>query len=85
MSFEYDVALTDLCRPKFFPLRLYVDQDAVDFLKKFFSFKDPNSTHTSDESLNEGEAFIRKPSSLYYEREITEFVIQKWAKYSLLI
>ncbi|KAF8625802.1 hypothetical protein AX15_005189 [Amanita polypyramis BW_CC] len=30
-------------RAKILPLRLYVDQDAVDFLKKFFSFKDPNA------------------------------------------
>ncbi|KAJ3562000.1 hypothetical protein NP233_g9845 [Leucocoprinus birnbaumii] len=29
-------------RAKILPLRLYVDQDAVDFLKKFFSFKDPH-------------------------------------------
>ncbi|KAF8892528.1 hypothetical protein BD779DRAFT_1610102 [Infundibulicybe gibba] len=30
-------------RAKILPLRLYVDQDALDFLKKFFSFKDPNA------------------------------------------
>lgn len=29
-------------RAKILPLRLYVDQDAVDFLKKFFSFKSPD-------------------------------------------
>ncbi|KXN86892.1 Autophagy-related protein 2 [Leucoagaricus sp. SymC.cos] len=29
-------------RAKILPLRLYVDQDAVDFLKRFFSFKDPH-------------------------------------------
>ncbi|KAK7054763.1 autophagy-related protein 2 [Paramarasmius palmivorus] len=28
-------------RAKILPLRLHVDQDALDFLKKFFSFKDP--------------------------------------------
>ncbi|KAJ6496744.1 hypothetical protein C8R47DRAFT_1115401 [Mycena vitilis] len=31
-------------RAKLLPLRLYVDQDALDFLKKFFSFKDSQST-----------------------------------------
>ncbi|KAG6898364.1 hypothetical protein C0992_009039 [Termitomyces sp. T32_za158] len=31
-------------RVKLLPLRLYVDQDAVDFLKGFFSFKDPHTT-----------------------------------------
>ncbi|KAG2157198.1 hypothetical protein DEU56DRAFT_8443 [Suillus clintonianus] len=30
-------------RAKLLPLRLYVDQDALDFLKKFFAFKDPDS------------------------------------------
>ncbi|KAG2144870.1 hypothetical protein BD769DRAFT_1661009 [Suillus cothurnatus] len=29
-------------RAKLLPLRLYVDQDALDFLKKFFAFKDPD-------------------------------------------
>ncbi|KAF9464765.1 hypothetical protein BDZ94DRAFT_466688 [Collybia nuda] len=35
-------------RAKILPLRLYVDQDAVDFLKKFFSFKDPRAVTISD-------------------------------------
>ncbi|KAI0054145.1 hypothetical protein FA95DRAFT_1585813 [Auriscalpium vulgare] len=30
-------------RAKLLPLRLHVDQDALDFLKKFFSFKDANA------------------------------------------
>ncbi|KAA1471103.1 hypothetical protein DENSPDRAFT_858705 [Dentipellis sp. KUC8613] len=30
-------------RAKLLPLRLHVDQDALDFLKKFFSFKDPTA------------------------------------------
>lgn len=30
-------------RAKILPLRLHVDQDALDFMKKFFSFKDPDS------------------------------------------
>ena len=38
---------------KILPLRLYVDQDAVDFLKRFFSFKDPSapSSETSSEEI----------------------------------
>ncbi|KAL4267314.1 Autophagy-related protein 2 [Pleurotus pulmonarius] len=36
-------------KAKILPLRLYVDQDALDFLKKFFSFKDPDAApSTSD-------------------------------------
>ncbi|KAF7294875.1 GP-PDE domain-containing protein [Mycena indigotica] len=31
-------------KAKILPLRLYVDQDALDFLKKFFSFKDPQAS-----------------------------------------
>ncbi|OBZ75363.1 Autophagy-related protein 2 [Grifola frondosa] len=34
-------------RAKLLPLRLHVDQDALDFLKKFFSFKDPDSAPAS--------------------------------------
>ncbi|KAI0065395.1 hypothetical protein BV25DRAFT_1821795 [Artomyces pyxidatus] len=34
-------------KAKILPLRLHVDQDALDFLKKFFSFKDPNETPSS--------------------------------------
>ncbi|THH26562.1 hypothetical protein EUX98_g7623 [Antrodiella citrinella] len=30
-------------RMKLLPIRLHVDQDALDFLKKFFSFKDPDA------------------------------------------
>jgi autophagy-related protein 2 len=38
---------------KILPLRLYVDQDAVDFLKKFFSFKDPGAPSETTSSVNE--------------------------------
>ena len=43
---------------KILPLRLYVDQDAIDFLKKFFSFKDSNA-QASERISNDGEAYIR--------------------------
>ena len=43
---------------KILPLRLYVDQDAVDFLKKFFSFKD-SSAQATERTSNDGEAYIR--------------------------
>ncbi|KAF8798079.1 hypothetical protein BYT27DRAFT_7203788 [Phlegmacium glaucopus] len=45
-------------RAKILPLRLYVDQDAVDFLKKFFSFKDSNAQATERIS-NDEEAYIQ--------------------------
>jgi len=47
-----DTSFTTL-QAKILPLRLYVDQDAVDFLKRFFSFKDPNapSSETSSEEI----------------------------------
>jgi autophagy-related protein 2 len=45
---------------KILPLRLYVDQDALDFMKKFFSFKDPDSIATGSES-SDGEIYFRKP------------------------
>ncbi|KAF6765267.1 hypothetical protein DFP72DRAFT_870567 [Ephemerocybe angulata] len=47
-------------RAKILPLRLYVDQDAVDFLKKFFSFKDPDeTTSAAPSSPPEREAYIQ--------------------------
>ncbi|PFH54295.1 hypothetical protein AMATHDRAFT_38236 [Amanita thiersii Skay4041] len=45
-------------RAKILPLRLYVDQDAVDFLKKFFSFKDPHATPKVEDSSSE-ETYIQ--------------------------
>ncbi|KAK7467202.1 autophagy-related protein 2 [Stygiomarasmius scandens] len=36
-------------RAKILPLRLHVDQDALDFLKKFFSFKDPQAAPPSND------------------------------------
>lgn len=49
---------------KILPLRLYVDQDAVDFLKKFFSFKDPNAP-SETEGSSSNETYIRM-SSIYF-------------------
>ncbi|KAG6874206.1 hypothetical protein C0995_003752 [Termitomyces sp. Mi166 len=40
-------------RAKILPLRLYVDQDAVDFLKSFFSFKDPHATPAPESGSEE--------------------------------
>ncbi|KAL7283400.1 hypothetical protein ACG7TL_002830 [Trametes sanguinea] len=41
-------------RAKILPLRLHVDQDALDFLKQFFSFKDPDAApSTPSEPSNE--------------------------------
>ncbi|KDR81673.1 hypothetical protein GALMADRAFT_276398 [Galerina marginata CBS 339.88] len=45
-------------KAKILPLRLYVDQDAVDFLKKFFSFKDSHASNSGAPS-SEGEAYIQ--------------------------
>ena len=49
---------TDSFQAKILPLRLYVDQDAVDFLKKFFSFKDPHAVVNPDAPESK-EAYIR--------------------------
>ncbi|PIL24008.1 hypothetical protein GSI_13759 [Ganoderma sinense ZZ0214-1] len=35
-------------RAKILPLRLHVDQDALDFLKQFFAFKDPDAAPPAD-------------------------------------
>lgn len=49
--------IVNILQAKILPLRLYVDQDAVDFLKKFFSFKDSNA-QVLEPASNE-EAYIR--------------------------
>ncbi|KAJ7111548.1 hypothetical protein C8R43DRAFT_1041373 [Mycena crocata] len=46
-------------RAKILPLRLYVDQDALDFLKKFFSFKDAQSVPPSAESHSDGDIYFQ--------------------------
>ena len=45
---------------KVLQLKLHVDQDALDFLKKFFSFSDPDAAP----SASKDETFFRKFQSL---------------------
>ena len=59
-------------KAKILPLRLYVDQDAVDFLKKFFSFKDPHETSSQRPGP---EAYIRTKQWLEFAVE-TDFPIE---------
>ncbi|KAH7913725.1 hypothetical protein BJ138DRAFT_1124124 [Hygrophoropsis aurantiaca] len=46
-------------RAKILPLRLYVDQDALDFLKKFFSFKDLESPASAPPSATSEEIYFQ--------------------------
>ncbi|KAH7922102.1 putative peripheral membrane protein [Leucogyrophana mollusca] len=46
-------------RAKILPLRLYVDQDALDFLKKFFSFKDPESPASAPADTSSEEIYFQ--------------------------
>ncbi|KAJ7581343.1 hypothetical protein C8J56DRAFT_959789 [Mycena floridula] len=46
-------------RAKILPLRLYVDQDALDFLKKFFSFKDPKAVVGAPSDPGSGDIYFQ--------------------------
>ncbi|KAF9013883.1 hypothetical protein BDQ17DRAFT_1341670 [Cyathus striatus] len=46
-------------KAKILPLRLHVDQDALDFFKNFFSFKDQNTAVRTDPTSSNSEAFIQ--------------------------
>jgi autophagy-related protein 2 len=41
------------------PLRLHVDQDALDFLKKFFSFRDPNAAPPNPDQESSDDTYFR--------------------------
>ncbi|KAG6376342.1 hypothetical protein JVT61DRAFT_2325 [Boletus reticuloceps] len=46
-------------RAKILPLRLYVDQDALDFFKKFFAFQDPDSPSTPEDGKKKEEIYFQ--------------------------
>ncbi|OCH92227.1 hypothetical protein OBBRIDRAFT_869049 [Obba rivulosa] len=47
-------------RAKILPLRLHVDQDALDFLKKFFSFKDPDASPAPSSDSDSDEIYFQQ-------------------------
>ncbi|EIW60338.1 uncharacterized protein TRAVEDRAFT_63914 [Trametes versicolor FP-101664 SS1] len=47
-------------RAKVLPLRLHVDQDALDFLKQFFSFKDPDAAPPAAPSEPSNEIYFQQ-------------------------
>ncbi|KAF8559774.1 hypothetical protein OG21DRAFT_1503004 [Imleria badia] len=46
-------------RAKILPLRLYVDQDALDFFKKFFAFQDPDSPSAPEDGEKKEEIYFQ--------------------------
>lgn len=62
-------------KAKILPLRLHVDQDALDFLKKFFSFKDPHATPPPVDT-NDNDIYFREyPACLFH---CTLLIIAGW-------
>jgi len=51
------VTKVSLIQAKILPLRLHVDQDALDFLKKFFNFQNPN---TVSDTETKNETYLRE-------------------------
>ena len=45
---------------KVLPLRLHVDQDALDFFKRFFSFTSPGPASTAAVKKTAAEPFLRE-------------------------
>ena len=58
---------------KILPLRLHVDHDALDFLKKFFSFKDPDAL-PSQPSDPADETFFRTSLTDIAQSSITHYL-----------
>jgi autophagy-related protein 2 len=52
------------------PLRLNVDQDALDFLKQFFNFKDSAVIPPPSTGPPEPEPYFRKPSEYLFGRPL---------------
>lgn len=61
-----NIALTKW-QAKILPLRLYVDQDALDFLKKFFSFKDSEAEDTPTPEPSDDGIYFRKQNELLFD------------------
>jgi autophagy-related protein 2 len=77
------LTLLFLFQAKILPLRLYVDQDAVDFLKKFFSFEDPEALQTPD--TDSGDIYFREHVFCPFLKIIYARWHQNWLKCFLLI
>jgi hypothetical protein len=66
-------------------LRLHVDQDALDFLKKFFSFRDPRAAPPSEEQESGDNTYFRQLYALLgaFSTDDVPF-LQSMLRYSLL-